>query len=168
MKLHWLVLSLIALVCFSVMVILITYSSRRGLPLSFILFGIFLVGPRFFFIKTVFTTGFKFEISLTTILLLFVMGLLSFAGNYAQFLATTSAPNPGLAVAVVSLQSALIAILAVVFFKDKIAMIQVIGILVTLIGITMISLGSLSQKNTQAKLKPNNAQSINGLVEMEL
>jgi len=160
MKLHWLVLSLIALLCFSVMVILITNSSRRGLPLSFILFGIFLIGAIFYFIQTVLTTGFKFEISLSTVALLIIMGLLSFAGNYAQFLATTSAPNPGLAVAAVSLQSALIAILAVIFFKDKLTMIQVLGIIVGLVGITMISIGSTSSKDTDVKSDLDNSQEI--------
>lgn len=70
------------------------------------------------------------------------MGVLSFIGNWAQFRASTTAPNAGLAIAVVSLQSAVIALLAFIFFKEKINIMQIIGMVTALIGIVLISLGS--------------------------
>jgi len=148
MKISWIILALIALICFSIMVTLITFSSRKGLPLSFILFGIFSVGSVVYFLQTLFTTSFKFQISGLSIGLILAMGVLSVIGNYAQFQASNSAPNPGLAIAVVGLQSALIAILATVFFKDKVSSLQIVGMIIGLIGISMISLGGSVKKQT--------------------
>lgn len=129
------------------MVTLITVTSKNGVPLSFILFAIFLIGAIAYGVQTAVTTHFSFAISLPTVLMVLCMGILSFIGNYAQFQATASAPNPGLAIAVVSLQSGLIAVLAFVFFKDKLNSLQLIGMLVGIIGIGMISIGSSSSKD---------------------
>lgn len=138
----WILLSLIALTSFSVMVTLITFSVKKGIPLSLVLFGIFAVGAICYFSQLVVGPKISVNISPSILLLLVVMGLLSFVGNWAQFQATTNAPNAGLVIGIVNLQAALITTLAFVFFKDKITPIQVFGIFMTIIGALIISSGA--------------------------
>ena len=91
---NWILLSIIALSCFSVMVTLITMLSRGGLPVSFILFGLSIVITIYYFIQTFLTTHFKFTVDSRTVIFLLVIGLLSGFGNWAQFQAANDAPNP--------------------------------------------------------------------------
>ncbi len=104
-----------------------------------------------YFIQTWATTGFKFEVSTGSIILVLIMGILSVIGNYAQFHAANAAPNPGIVFAIVGVQSSLVTLLAFVLFKDKVTPIQLAGILLGLISISMISLGSMSN-NTAIKV----------------
>lgn len=155
---NWILLSFIALTCFSVMVTLITYTVRKGTPLSLVLFGIFAVGAIAYFFQVY--SGPKLgSIPPVIIALLVTMGLLSFIGNWAQFQASTTAPNAGLAIGIVSLQAALIAIFALIFFKDKINSLQTVGIIVAIIGAIMIGLGSNS--HTQDKTPNKNITATN-------
>lgn len=121
---------------------MITFLSKKELSVQLIMFILFSIGAILFGIQTAMTTGFQFEKTLPIISALILVGVFSFVGNFYQFRAITTAPNGGLAVAIVSLQSGLIAILAVVFFKQQLTFQQVLGMFVALSGIMMISLGS--------------------------
>jgi drug/metabolite transporter (DMT)-like permease len=139
---NWVLLSFIALTCFSIMVTLITMLSRGGLPVSFILFGLSVVLTIFYFIQTFITTKFGFAVDTKTLLFLLIIGVLSGIGNWAQFQAARDAPNPGLAIAIVGMQAGLIAILAMFYLKDKITALQAVGIGVGIFAILLISVGA--------------------------
>ena len=139
---NWIVLSLVALFSFSAMVTLITVLARQGFALSFILLAISVVIGIFFFIQTFITTHFKFAITWGTLAILLIVGLLSAVGNLAQFQAAKDAPNPGLAFAIVGMQAAVVSIIAVLFLKDKLTVLQTAGIVLGVIAILLISLGS--------------------------
>ncbi len=138
----WILLSFVALTCFSIMVTLITMLSRGGLPVSFILFGLSVVLTFFYFIQTLVTTKFGIAVDVKTLLFLLVIGILSGIGNWAQFQAANDAPNPGLAIAIVGMQAGLIAIFAILFLKDKITTLQAVGIGVGIVAIMLISMGA--------------------------
>jgi drug/metabolite transporter (DMT)-like permease len=151
MKTNWIFLAFVALSCFSVLVSIITVLTKRGLPLPFILMCAFGVSMVLYFAQTWMATRFSFEVSLQSLLLLLLVGVLAFIGNWAQFQAAGLAPNPGLAIAVVSLQSGLIALIAVIFFKEKLTLLQTLGLVVTMAGIMLISVGG---KTAEKSIEP--------------
>lgn len=149
MKLHWLILCGIAILSFSVMVTLMNFVARKGYPIPFILSGLFLVGAILYIFQTFVATPVKVPISPFIIFLILLMGILSFIGNLAQFQAFNTAPNPGLAIAAISLQAGLIAILGAIFFKSSMTTLQIIGLIICLFGVMLISVGSPSAKSSQ-------------------
>ncbi len=142
MKLHWILLAVIALLCSSVMVSVIGLVAKKGVPISAILFGVFAVGMVCYGIQTAVTTQFKLAVTPQVLVLLLIAGACSFVANWALFQSTTTAPNPGLAMAIFSLQSGIIALIAFAFFKDRMTALQVAGLLVSLVGVVVMSLGS--------------------------
>ena len=64
-KMNWIILSIAALISFSIMVTLITYVSKQGLSIPAILFGIFLVSGSAYGIQTYLSNGFNFNLTPT-------------------------------------------------------------------------------------------------------
>jgi len=143
---NWIGYSLTALVAFSFMNILIVYLTRKSIPVTFILLIIGVVFTLIYSIQTFITTKFNFEINLNTLVILFGAGLLSVVGNWGQYSAVRDAPNPGLAIAIASLNAGLVAILAIIFFKDKLTIIQITGLVLGIVSIILIALGSANSK----------------------
>lgn len=77
--------------------------------------------------------------------LLLMIGILSAIGNLTLFQAARDAPNPGLAVAIgAGMQSGVVALLALLFLKDKLTSLQLLGIFLGIVAIILINLGSIS------------------------
>jgi hypothetical protein len=139
MKFSWPVLSLFTIGCFSVMVTLITVITRRGISTPLMLFSACIVAIPIYFAQTIANGGFA-HLTVSNIIILICIGILSVMGGIAQFEAVRIAPNPGLPLAVIGFYSALVAVIAVFVFKDKLTMMQIIGIITALIGVSLISL----------------------------
>ena len=124
--------------------------TRRGYPVSFVLFVLGVVFTVFYFIQTFIVDKAKVDINLSVLGLLLVISVLSAIGNSTLFQAANDAPNPGLVSAIaVGIQSAVITVLAVVFFKDKISFLQIIGLVLGIISVFLISFGSLQKTSTK-------------------
>lgn len=78
--------------------------------------------------------------------MLVFLGVLSAIGNWTQFQAMHDAPNPGLALAITNLFTIPTTLLAVFVLKDKLTLVQIIGIGICIIGASLLSLGNLSIK----------------------
>jgi len=142
----WLTQSLVALISFSFMSILITSQTRKGIPVDFSMFIVSIIWiisfPTLTFTKYGTETVFKWLSSPLVIMPLIIASLLSVVGNILQFNAQSQAPNPGLAMAIVGCQSALIALIAIPALKDKLTLSQGFGIFVIVIGIAIVSTGT--------------------------
>jgi drug/metabolite transporter (DMT)-like permease len=139
MKLSWPILSCIAVLSFSVMVTLISFVTRRGISVPLMLLSVSIVVIPFYFIQMIHSGGLS-PLAPSSILLLICIGVMSGIGNIAQFEAVKNAPNPGLPLTIVGFYSALVAIIAVFVFKDKLTFLQIVGILTALVGVSLISL----------------------------
>lgn len=153
MKENWVFLSTVGLVSLSVMSILITSLARKGYPVSFVLLGLGIILTIFYFFQTFVFLSYSPKISIGIVLILILIGILSAVGNWSIFQAANNAPNAGLAIAIgAGMQSALVAILAYIFLKDKLTSIQLIGLVLALISVFIINLGSNSgMEKSQAK-----------------
>lgn len=156
MHLNWFVLSVIALTSLSAMSFLITFLTRKGIPVSFVLLAIGIIFTIFYFYHSFFVLHYKMQTSLVTFGILIVIGALSVIGNMALFQAANDAPNPGLAVAIgAGLQSGLVALLAFVILKDKLSGLQIAGLILSIIAILFITLGeNKSSKSISAEKEP--------------
>lgn len=139
MRLPWPILSFIAVFCFSIMILLTTAVTRRGVSVPIMLLSISIICiPLFIFYAA--STGSISQLSVSSIAILLIAGILSAIGNLTQFEAIKVAPNPGLVITIVGLTSGIVAILSFFIFKDKLTFIQVIGIITAIVGVSLISL----------------------------
>lgn len=142
---NWVTLSTISLILLSIMSILITTLTRKGYPVSFVLLGIGVIFTIFYFLQTFVFSHQSFEVNFKVISLLLLIGVLSTLGNLALFQAANNAPNAGLAITIGSgLQAAVVSILAFFFLKDKLSVLQIIGIILAVFAILLINIGGSS------------------------
>lgn len=123
---------------------LITSLTRKGYPVSFVLFGIETILTILYCIQTFAVEKYKPELTLGAILLLLLIGVLSAVGNFAQFQAANDAPNPGLAIAISGMSAGIVALLVLIFLRDELTTMQIIGLVLALVSIFFITAG---QKN---------------------
>lgn len=146
-------MSLVGLVTLSIMTVLITHLVRKGLPTVFVLFVLFVVVAVIYGAQMLVTGVKPGNISAYFWVLLITIGVLSAIGNLALFKAAGSSPNPGLVVSILGVQGGVVAILAVIFLKDKVNLVQLIGIMLGIVAIVIIGLGSRAPK-TSSKVNP--------------
>ena len=94
----------------------------------------------------------EFTVEIFTLLLL--IGLLSAIGNVALFKAANNAPNPGLAIAIgAGMQSGVVAILAFIFLRDKLSFLQIVGLIMSIVAVTLITAGGSQPDNKETSAK---------------
>jgi drug/metabolite transporter (DMT)-like permease len=143
---NWLILSFTGLFSLSIMSFFITLLARKGYPVSFILLGISIVLTIFYIIQTFFVAQYKFVFSPSVLGLLLFIGILSAIGNVALYQAANTAPNAGLAIGIVGLQSVVVAVLAFFFLKDTMSPWQLLGLALSVVAIFLMSLGNTTAK----------------------
>lgn len=142
MKINWLTLSLLALLSYSFMSFLITFLIRKGFPTSFVLLGLSIILVIFYSYQTFIVSQYKPSVNWGTILIIILIGILSAIANLWAYQAAADAPNPGLALAITGMQAVGVSILAFIFFKDKLTMLQIIGVIFSIVAILLISIGA--------------------------
>ena len=150
MKMNWIGLSVIALISLSVMTILITTLTRKGYPTPFVLLGVGVAFTIFYSLQTFVFQSYSPKFNIGIILILILIGALSTIGNLMLFNAAKDAPNPGLAIAIgAGMQSGIVALLAFMFFKDRLTPIQLLGIALSIIAVFLINIGSNTKMGNQ-------------------
>ncbi len=148
-KLDWFSLSLIALVGYSLMSFLIVVMAKKGYPVSFILLGVGVAFLIYYSLQTFVFSHAVLHVTPLGIMIILVIGLLSAFANLVAYQASAVAPNAGLVLAIsTGMQSVVVAILAVIFLKDNMTVLQTWGIIFAVISIFFISLGSRQSNKT--------------------
>jgi drug/metabolite transporter (DMT)-like permease len=141
LKLNWVLLSFVSLISLSMMSFLITTLTRKGYPTSFILLSVGIIFTICYSLQTFGLMKYRPELRLETLALLALIGLLSVIGNLALFQAARDAPNAGLALAIGGMQSAGVAVLALIFLKDRLSILQAAGLLLGIVAVTLMAIG---------------------------
>jgi drug/metabolite transporter (DMT)-like permease len=160
MKLSWLTQALLGLFSLGLMSFLITFITRKGYSVSFVLFAVVLVLTVGYFFQTFILSKQTFVIDYKLIILLLITGILSYFGNLFLFQAAHDAPNPGLAITIGGMQGIVVAVLSVIFLKDKLNTLQIVGLILAVLAIFLINAGSgakdsTSSSSTEAKHTEN-------------
>lgn len=141
-------MSFVGLFCLSAMTLIITYLVRKGIPTIFVLLLMLIVVAVFDAAYIVLAHTSPGHIALHMWSLVFAAGILSAIGNLAIYRATAISPNPGLVLTIFGLQAGIVSVGAVWIFKDRLNILQVLGIMLGIIAIMVISLGSRLNKNS--------------------
>jgi len=156
MKNSWVSLSFIGLASISVMTVIITYLVRKDLPTAFVLFLVGFVVIVVYGGQILLGDNKPHGVTLFLWLLIVLAGILSAIGNLAIYRATAISPNPGLVITILGLQGGIVAVLAVIFLKDKLNVVQLVGVLVGIVAVALIGYGSRNttkagQSSTKSK-----------------
>jgi len=135
----WIIQSLIALLLSSLLAILIIWLIKEGISTVFILLLLAIIYIIFYSFWT-YKKGINFSISNWTIIALIGAGIFSVIGNWTILEAAAIASNPGFAFAISGSKPALIAILAVFILKSELKLVQLVGVVLSIIGIVVIVL----------------------------
>ena len=133
----WQWYALVAMVCFASMQLLFRHLSRRGVDSAAILLMVFAFGtlPYLVHVRVMRTplptTG-------LLIALLAVTALLAYVGNLFSVRALSQAPNPGYAIALVSLQAAAVTLAALALEGAPLSWVKAAGVALCCIGIALL------------------------------
>lgn len=134
----WIFLSLLAALCFTVMFLLFKQLEIRSVPTVVSLAWIFIVGT-LLYVGHVVAVRESLRTSGAILCILIAAGVLSYLGNAFQFRAISIAPNPGYAVAVVSVQALMVTIASVFLFGADFSLLKGFGALLCVVGVALLS-----------------------------
>jgi drug/metabolite transporter (DMT)-like permease len=129
--------SAIAMVCFAGMQLVFRELGRRGAGESGVLLVVFAIGALLYGGHVVVTRA-PVPTAWTTIALLAGTAFLSYVGNLFSVRAVTSAPNPGYAVALVSLQGLVVTLVAAALFGASLTWVKMIGVVLCCAGVALL------------------------------
>jgi drug/metabolite transporter (DMT)-like permease len=133
----WQWYALVAMVCFAAMQLLFKHLSRRGVDSAAMLLLVFAFGTLPYLVHVRITRT-PMPASAPVMALLAGTALLSYVGNFFSVRAVALAPNPGYAVALVSLQAALVTVAAVGLLGATVSWVKAIGVALCCLGIALL------------------------------
>ena len=133
----WTWYAVVAMICFAAMQLSFRYLSDRGVDSAAMLLLVFAFGTVPYLVH-VRATRTPLPAGAAVIALLAGTAFLSYVGNLFSVKAVAAAPNPGYAIAVVSLQAAVVTLAAAVMFGMSMEWPRMIGIALCAAGLAMI------------------------------
>lgn len=139
MKMDWFYYAIIAMISLSIVFILIRKLCDIGLDSGAIFFyntimaAVIMVGY-------IFINRTQLKTSTTGVIILVVLALFLVLGNIFLIKAIATAPNPGYALAINSVQVLIVAVAAIFLFKSEFTFIKAAGALLAVIGVILLGL----------------------------
>jgi drug/metabolite transporter (DMT)-like permease len=127
----------IAMVCFASMQLVFKVLSRQGINSAVFLLFIFAFGTILYLVH-VRATRTPVTVSMPLVGLFAAAAALSYVGNLYSVRAIASAPNAGYAVAIVSLQAAVVTFASVLWLGAALSWIKVFGVLLCCVGVGLM------------------------------
>lgn len=135
----WQWYALVAMGCFAAMQLLFRHLGNRGADSAVVLLVVFAFGA-LLYLAHVGVTRTPLALTWPRLALLAATALLSYVGNLCSVRAVTAAPNPGYAVALVSLQGAVVTLLAAGLVGASFTWIKMIGVALCCAGLALLVL----------------------------
>ena len=135
----WIIYSLCAALSFSGIFVIFKALELRSVSTFVSLAWVFIVAALLYVGHNAYTKE-SLKVSGTVLYLVLAAGVLSYIGNAFQFRATALAPNPGYAIAVVSVQVVLVTVLSLFLFGSDFSTTKGLGVLLSLCGVILLSL----------------------------
>jgi drug/metabolite transporter (DMT)-like permease len=129
--------ALVAMACFAAMQLLFRQLSRRGIETSAILLLVFAFAALLYLLHVAVTRT-PLPTGLPVVALLAGAAALSYVGNLFSVRAVATAPNPGYAVALVSLQAAVVTIAALGVAGATLSWVKLLGVILCCGGIALL------------------------------
>ena len=135
----WPLYALLAMVCFASMQLVFRYTTRGGLTPGVVLFFVFGFGWGFYLIHVALLRP-SLVVTLPRIGLLFLAGAFAYVGNLYAVRAVSIAPNPGYAMALVSLQALVVTGVSVLLLDATFSWTKFVGVLLCGAGAALLVL----------------------------
>jgi drug/metabolite transporter (DMT)-like permease len=133
----WQWYAVIAMACFAAMQLLFAHVTRKGLAPPVTLLLVFGLGALLYLLH-VRATRTPLHLSLPLVSWLVLVAVLSYIGNLFSVRAIAAAPNPGYAVAVVSVQAAVVTLGGILLLGASFSWIKTMGVLLCCAGIALL------------------------------
>jgi drug/metabolite transporter (DMT)-like permease len=133
----WTWYAVVAMICFAAMQLSFRFLSQRGVESAAMLLLVFAFGTVPYLVH-VRATRMPLPTGAAAIALLAGTAFLSYVGNLFSVKAVAEASNPGYAIAIVSLQAAVVTLGAAVMFGSSVAWPQMLGIALCAAGVALI------------------------------
>ena len=133
----WTWYAVVAMICFAAMQLSFRYLSERGIASAAMLLLVFAFGTVPYFVH-VRATRTPLPAGAAAIALLAGTAFLSYVGNLFSVKAVADAPNPGYAIAIVSLQAAVVTLAAAMMFGTGVEWPKLVGIALCTAGVALI------------------------------
>jgi len=139
MKMNWLTYALLGMVFIAIMSLIFKKLTIEKLQAEVIL--VFLFGFAFvFYLTQVIITKTPVNVNYYLIILLILAAFFSYLGNLFQVKSIGLAPNPAFSIAIISLQTILVAVGSYFIFNSNLTLLNGIGIVLGVIAIVLLSL----------------------------
>ena len=139
MKMNWLTYALLGMVFIAIMSLIFKKLTIEKLQAEVIL--VFLFGFAFvFYLTQVIITKTPVNVNYYLIILLILAAFFSYLGNLFQVKSIGLAPNPAFSIAIISLQTILVAVGSYFIFNSNLTLLNGIGIVLGVIAIVLFSL----------------------------
>lgn len=133
----WQWYAVIAMGCFASMQLLFTHVTKKGLapPVSLLL--VFALAAMLY-LAHIRATRTPINLSPSLVSLLVLVAVLSYIGNLFSVRALAAAPNPGYAIAIVSVQAAVVTLSAIFLLGSSFSIMKTIGVVLCCVGIALL------------------------------
>ena|SRR3989344_1483805 len=139
MKMNWLTYALLGMVFIAIMSLIFKKLTIEKLQAEVIL--VFLFGFAFvFYLTQVIITKTPVNVNYYLIILLILAAFFSYLGNLFQVKSIGLAPNPAFSIAIISLQTILVAVGSYFIFNSTISLLNGVGIVLGIIAIVLLSI----------------------------
>jgi len=135
---NWYIYSIIAMLCFSLMALLIKNLGVKGINETIILTYLF-VFAAIMYLSYSYVGKMSLHVNITSLVILIIIAALSFAGNIFSVKGLLGAPNPGFSTAIVSVQILVIMLFSVLVFGSELTAIKSTGAVLVFIGAVMLA-----------------------------
>ena len=133
----WTWYAVVAMICFAAMQLSFRYLSQRGVDSAAMLLLVFAFATVPYLVHVRFTRT-PLPAGTAPIMLLAGTAFLSYIGNLFSVKAVADAPNPGYAIAIVSLQAVVVTLAAATMFGAGIGSPKMLGIVLCAAGLALV------------------------------
>jgi drug/metabolite transporter (DMT)-like permease len=133
----WQWYALVAMACFAAMQLVFRHLGTSGVDSAAVLLAVFVFGA-VLYLAHVRVTGATVPATWRVVALLAGTAVLSYVGNLFSVRAVTAAPNPGYAVALVSLQGAVVTVIATGLLGASFTWIKMVGVALCCAGVALL------------------------------
>jgi drug/metabolite transporter (DMT)-like permease len=135
----WQWYALVAMACFAAMQLIFRHLSRQGISSPAMLVVVFALGTLCYVVHLRMTRVPPASGGVV-LAILAATALLSYVGNYYSVRALAAAPNPGYAIAIVSLQGVVVTLAAVVLMGSTLSWVKLLGVVLCFVGLVLVVL----------------------------
>ena len=139
MKMTWFIYAILSMIILGIMFLLIRQVLILGVRSELIVFYQFAISSVLLALFLA-STKVSFKVSNNAVILLIIIGVISVIGNIFMFRALAGSTNPGYALAITNLNTLIVLIGGLVFFKADFSLTKIIGTILAIIGVILLGL----------------------------